>query len=362
MARRPPVEIDGRRAVSAGQAIIVVLLSLVLAAFLNADSLVATIEGQGFGTSRSVGLTLARPVKTVSHWTGLDLPRKLIDDMTGNGTSTPLAIPIPTTVPQPPAVTPATGVPVPSTTTTLPARRTPTAQTPLKVWLAGDSLMGTIAESFIDKTGGNPLINASQDFRIGTGLARPDVYDWPGAISHEMATANPDVVILIFGANDDQDLEANGHRYTLQSDAWQQEYARRVNAILDVTANGVRQVIWLGLPAVRRPRLNQTKDYINDILKAAVTKHPNTFFADTGPILDGPGNSFSTYLSNSSGKAVAVRGVRRHPHHPGGRQLGHPGPVGRCRQPVAPPALAPGTRPQGPRPLTGSARWGQPGG
>ena len=70
------------------------------------------------------------------------------------------------------------------------------------------------------------MLSASQDFRIGTGLARPDVYDWPGAISREMATANPDVVILIFGANDDQDMEADGHRVPLQSDAWQQEYAR----------------------------------------------------------------------------------------------------------------------------------------
>jgi hypothetical protein len=305
-ARRSPLEVEGRRTVSAGQTIVVVLLAMILAALLNADSLVASIEGQPFGTSRSVGLSLGRPAKTISHWTGLNLPRKLIDEV-GEHRPVRVAGPVPVSVPRIPPSTSANGTPVSTTTTTVAPRRVPTAQQPLKVWLAGDSLMGTIAESFIEKTGGNALIAASQDFRISTGLSRPDVYDWPAAISREIATAHPDVVVLIFGANDDQGMEADGHHFALQTPEWQQEYARRVNQILDATADGVRQVIWLGLPAVRRPRLNQTKDYINDVLKAEAQKHPNVTYVDTGPVLDGAGNSFTTYLTNSSGKAITVR-------------------------------------------------------
>jgi hypothetical protein len=305
-SRRSPLDVDGRRTASAGQAIVVVLVAMVLAAFLNADSLVASIEGQSFGTSRSIGLSLARPAKTISHWTGLNLPRKLIDRI-AEPQPPRVGLPSPVSVPHGSPSTSTGETPVSTTTTTVAPRRVPSAQQPLKVWLAGDSLMGTIAESFIDKTGGNPLFTTAQDFRIGTGLARPDVYDWPAAISREVATAHPDVVILIFGANDDQDMEAGGHRFSLQSTEWQQEYARRVNQILDATADGVRQVIWLGIPAVRRPRLNQTKDYINDILKAAAQNHPNVTFVDPGPFLDGAGNSFTTYLTNSSGKAITVR-------------------------------------------------------
>ncbi|MDQ1441630.1 MAG: uncharacterized protein QOG97_1858 [Acidimicrobiaceae bacterium] len=305
-ARRSPLEVEGRKTVSAGQAIVVALLAMVMAAFLNADSLVASIEGQSFGTSRSIGLSLARPTKTISHWTGLNLPRKLIDELAEHQPPR-VALPKPLPLPRTPPSTSANGAPVSTTTTTVAPRRAPTAQQPLKVWLAGDSLMGTIAESFIEKTGGNPLFAAGQDFRISTGLARPDVYDWPAAISREIASAHPDVVILIFGANDDQGMQADGHGFALQSPEWQQEYARRVNGILDSTADGVRQVIWLGLPAVRRPRLNQTKDYINEILKTAAQKHPNVTYVDPGPILDGAGNSFTTYLTNSSGTAITVR-------------------------------------------------------
>jgi hypothetical protein len=305
MARRPRHEVEGRRTVSAARAIAVSLLGMLIAALLNADSMVATIEGQSFGTSRSVSLALAKPVRTISHWTGQDLPRKLIDDTVSPQHSVPVAVTLPR--PAPPTTAPAGSGPVSTTATTLPPRRMPTAAQPLKVWLAGDSLMGTVAESFAEKAGGNGLIQAGQDFRIGTGLARPDVYDWPGAISHEAATANPDVMVLVFGANDDQDMSVNGHRLSLQSAEWQLEYSRRVNQILDVAANGVRQVIWLGLPAVRRPRLNQTKDLINAAVKAAAAQHPNVTYLDLGPLIDGPGNSFATYLTNAGGKAVTVR-------------------------------------------------------
>ncbi len=295
--RRPQEEVEGRRTASAGQAIIVVLLALLMAAFVNANSLVESIEGQSFGTSRSVGLALAKPVRTISHWTGLDLPRQMIDDIV-NGRNHSVAAATPSKSPAP-AASP--------TTTTIAPRQPPTAQHPLKVWLAGDSLMGNISESFIEKTAANPLISATENFQIGTGLARPDVYNWPAAISHEIATVNPDVVILIFGANDDQDMQANGQRFVLQSAAWQQEYARRVNQVLDEVANDGRQVIWLGVPAVRRPRLNQTKDLINNIVQLAAATHPNVTYLDTGALVDGPNNSFATYLTNSSGQSVAVR-------------------------------------------------------
>lgn len=291
---------DGRRTASAARVIGVTLLSLIVAALLNADSLVGSIEGQTFGTSRSMGLALARPIRTVSHWTGLNLPRKLIDAMVNGDRPKTVGLPVRSTSPSPAAA-------ATTTTTTAPVRRIPTPQQPLKVWLAGDSLMGTIAESFNAAAGGNPLIAVSHDFRIGTGLARPDVYSWPTRVSQEMASVNPDVIVFVFGTNDDQDMVSGGHRFVLQSEDWQAEYARRVNQLLELTANGVRQVIWLGIPAVRRPRLDKTKDLINSAVKTATTEHPGASFVDTGATLDGANGSFTTYLNNSSGKAITIR-------------------------------------------------------
>jgi hypothetical protein len=296
-----------RRRTPAGHAIAVVLITLLVAAFVDADSLVGTIEQQPFGASRTAGLALARPVRTISHWTGLTLPHTWLDELI-HGThhrrvTIPLAVaPTPTTVR--PAVL--TGRPTPTTpTATAPARPVPASQQPLKVWMAGDSLMGTITESFSEMHDSH--LTVTNDVQIGTGLARPDVYNWPSAVSQELASVNPDVVVLMFGANDDQDMQAGGHRVALGGAEWRTEYARRVSELLALTAGKTRLVIWLGIPAVRRPRLNQTKDTINQVVMTTATQYPGTIFVDTGTIFDGPGGTYTTYLTNAGGQPVRVR-------------------------------------------------------
>lgn len=297
---------DGRRRVPAGQAIAVVLLTLVMAAFLDADALATSIEQQPFGTSRSVALAMARPVLTVSRWTGLNRPRSWLDEFL-NGSphhaSVPVAIAVPTT-----HVLPALGGRLgPTTGTTEVSRRVPTAAQPLKVWMAGDSLMGTVSESFAAVTKSNPAVSVTDDVQVGTGLARPDVYNWPAAVGHELATVNPDVVVFMFGTNDDQDMQVAGRRVVLGTDAWRQEYDRRVSQMMALAANGNREVIWLGVPAVKRPRLNHTKDVMNEAVRTTAAAYPGVTYLDTGATLDGPNATFVTYLTNPGGAPVKVR-------------------------------------------------------
>ena len=123
MSPRAANEIEGRRTVSAGQVVIVTLLSLLMAALVNADSLVQTVQGQSFGTERTIELAIAQPIRTISHWTGLDLPRKLIDNAVADHDA-------PTGAPKPAA--PRNAPPPGSTTTTLPSLRVPTVAVPLR--------------------------------------------------------------------------------------------------------------------------------------------------------------------------------------------------------------------------------------
>jgi hypothetical protein len=173
--------------------------------------------------------------------------------------------------------------------------------------MAGDSLMGSISESLSNLVRHDPRFEVSIDFRIGTGLARPDVFDWADRIKQEITIANPDVVVLSFGTNDDQDMATGGHRVALGSAEWQAAYTARVKQILSIAATGTRQVVWLGIPAVRRTRLNHTKDIMNLAIKAAAVAYPGVSYLDTGPVLDTPSGGYTTYLSDSTGKPVAVR-------------------------------------------------------
>jgi hypothetical protein len=294
-----------RRRVPAGHAIAVVLLGLLMAAFVNADSLVGSIQEEPFGTSRSVSLALARPIRTISHWTGLNRPSKLLDQLVHGSHG---VAPTDSGAPGPSPAGGVNQIPAPTTTTTVAARRRiPTAAQPLKVWMAGDSLMGTVSESFVQLTKSDPAVKVSTDVQIGTGLARPDIYNWPSAVSGQLSAAKPDVVVLMFGANDDQDMQAAGHRVVIGTDPWRAEYARRVSEVMSLIATGQRQVIWLGIPAVKRARLNQTKDAINSVLRTMAPRYPGVTFVDPNPVFDGPGGSYTTYINNAGGQPVKVR-------------------------------------------------------
>src|ERR1700739_4774373 len=94
----------GRR-YPAGRGIAVVLLALFFGAILDADSLVASVSSERFGTARSIELALVRPFRTVSDAVGLNLPHRWLADIAGTNQHNPGTVQIP-----PPAADAATGV------------------------------------------------------------------------------------------------------------------------------------------------------------------------------------------------------------------------------------------------------------
>src|ERR1700752_1767386 len=104
---KPPAHRPTRRRSPAGRAIAVVLLALVFGAILDADSLVASVSSERFGTARSIELALVRPFRTVSDALGLNLPHRWLADIAGTNQRNPGAPPPPPIRAAPPAPRPA---------------------------------------------------------------------------------------------------------------------------------------------------------------------------------------------------------------------------------------------------------------
>lgn len=316
-----------RRLYPAGRVIAIVLLSLFFAALFDADSLVASISSERFGTSRTIELDLVRPFRTVSDALGLNLPHRWLAGIGGTNQPALPSLPLVASPPGsstspaalrtllnphlPTVTTPRTQrPPVPArTTTTRPAPPkpvVPTAAAPVRVWLAGDSLIGELAYAFIGHVAHNNTVGATMDMQVGTGLARPDVYNWPAAIAQEMQKGQPAVVILTFGANDDQDMQSGHNYYVRGTAAWQAEYARRVAQIMDEVATPGRMLIWLELPPVSRPQLQQNDQVVNAIVRAQAAHHPGVVVVDPTPVLSTNG-AFMEYLSDGPGQSIQIR-------------------------------------------------------
>ena len=91
------------------------------------------------------------------------------------------------------------------TTTTLPVRkcRAPlTDADPLRVWVGGDSLAGSLGPALGTIAGATGVVQPYFDSRVSSGLTNPTFFNWPTHAEKEMARLNPEIVVFIIGAND----------------------------------------------------------------------------------------------------------------------------------------------------------------
>lgn len=315
------VPVTDETTTSAGRAIATMFVALVLAALLSAEALVQVAERQPFGAGRDIALSITRTIRDVSEATGLDRPRAWLVDRTGGelpsssspageeldvptatGPTEPKAVP----APKPNPWLEATTTTVATTTTTEPPRRTPTAEAPLVVVMFGDSMLGNVAIGFERLAATDPRVHVYSEYHVSTGLARPDVLDWPTYLNQVLPGFRAEVVYLTFGANDDQDMiRPDGTRAVFGTPEWEAEYTRRVALTMDVAAQDDRTVVWLGMPAVDRARLEGARQIISRIGREQADLRPDVTFLDLAPLLSP--NGFQVQIPGPGGAPVTVR-------------------------------------------------------
>jgi hypothetical protein len=209
----------------------------------------------------------------------------------------------------------------PTTTTVPPNPKLPTAATPLRVLIVGDSVgldMGGALQSDLAGTG---VVTAGLDGRESTGLTRPDYFNWPAELSNDIKADNPQVVVVMIGANDAQDfLGPPDTPYASQ--AWNGLYAQRVAQFMQIAGSTGALVVWVGMPPMQNPTLSTQMADLNTIAKqqAAEAKPPVTFI-DTDKSLGTPTGGYTAFTTNAAGQIVNTRTPDGTHLTPGGGQV-----------------------------------------
>jgi uncharacterized protein len=295
------------RRVPAGQALVVAVVALVGAAVVNGEDLRRTAQAQPYGPVRQVALVVTAPVDLAARSLGFGAPRRVVESATGRdpapatsrfGSGPALeraGAPVPPSPTAQGSASPAAEATPPTTTTTTTAPpgpvRVATAEEPVRVLFAGDSLVANVAIGFGRHHQDDPRIDVDVDFRVATGLARPDVLDWPTHLVALLESFAPDVVVLLFGANDDQPLSTEHGVASLLSDAWRAEYQRRVGVMMDLARADGRHVIWLGMPAVDRASLEEARQVINHLALVEAGGRERVTFLDLASSISPEGYS-----------------------------------------------------------------------
>ena len=317
----PDVPPDGR-----GRAPWTRVLALGAGAFalwflLFAPTLQHNAQVSPVGTRRTASLDLVGPVAALSR--GLQLSH--IVSATGREQSLPggtngLVTAGPVVHPHHPSTRPAVAS-GPATTTTTTSPKDPTAAAPLRVLIVGDSIgldLGGPLQYDLAQTG---VVSAALDARESTGLTRPDYFNWPAELANDLKTYNPQVVVVMIGANDAQDcLGPPDTPYA--SPAWNGLYAQRVAQFMQIAGSTGANVIWVGMPPMQNPTLSAQMTDLNTIAKqqAAAAKPPVTFI-DTTKLLGTPTGGYTAFTTNAAGQIVNVRTPDGTHLTPGGGQV-----------------------------------------
>jgi hypothetical protein len=337
--RKPPTrrarQIAGR--VPAGHAILVIVITLALDMLFNSHAMVHAGEGMKPGTTRDLVLGVAKPLDSFTHALYLDRPRKALGELFGNkpaptGPSELSQLPTkaddrplgsaaaaPTTHASTPTATTHTAAPhasapaaasahpvvPPAHTTKL---RVPTAAAPLKLLIAGDSMTEFMGPALINQADARGKTAGNTVTKYGTGLVRPDFFDWSLYAQQLVAQQNPEAIVFMIGGNDGQGITlANGTVLPDGTDAWAKEYRRRVEVVMRIFAdNGKRRVYWVPMPVPRNAKLAVDYHLMDLAVADAAAVVPGVTDVNIVNRLSNNGQ-YADYLPGLNGQTILAR-------------------------------------------------------
>ncbi len=208
-----------------------------------------------------------------------------------------------------------------STTTTTPGRkcRAPlTVDDPLRLWVGGDSLAGSLGPALGKIAGDTGVVQPYFDSRVSSGLTSPTFFDWPAQAEKEMARLNPEIAVFIIGANDylaPKNRSTVGTSTTIDAptvtvapdEPWRVDYEARVESMLKMLEAPGRTVIWVGPPPFKNERDNEGVEQISEVEKEVVARHPDVVFVDDYALFLDADGKYAEKLPDDTGNLVSMR-------------------------------------------------------
>lgn len=183
-------------------------------------------------------------------------------------------------------------------------RRVPTVDDPARVLIMGDSGGGTFGP-YLERLLGQTGVVASQlEYKVSSGLARPDFYDWHAALAEKVPAFDPDIVVITFGGNDGQFLADSSGRSVVgqarpDSDnaEWTAEYRARVRRVVEYLLDrpGLT-LVWVGIPNHADPDVRFRMQVQDQAVKAELAEWPQVRFVDAWTRFEGRNGGFAQFV------------------------------------------------------------------
>jgi uncharacterized protein len=190
----------------------------------------------------------------------------------------------------------------PAATTTTGARncRPLSSTEPLRLWVGGDSLAGSLGPELGKLAGATGVVQPYFDSRVSSGLSSPEFFDWPEHATTEMARLNPEIVVFIMGTND----------WTAVSGDWKEKYSATVDSTMKTLIGPGRAVYWLGAPTLKDEEQDDAVVEVNAVAQQVAQRHSKVHYVDTYKLFsdpDGADGAFAYDLPDENGTTITMR-------------------------------------------------------
>jgi hypothetical protein len=117
-----------------------------------------------------------------------------------------------------------------------------------RILVIGDALGGGLAAGLSRMAEPEPRFEIFNRFQETSGLARPEVYDWPASLPKIMEGKEFNAVVVLLGAYDRQAIREGDFRLVFNTPEWTASYEARIDELLDVLNGAGLKVFWVAIP------------------------------------------------------------------------------------------------------------------
>ena len=198
--------------------------------------------------------------------------------------------------------------PAPTTATTTPGakcRSGLTADAPLRLWIAGDSIAWSVGNGLGKLAAATGVVAPVYESRVSSGVSSPGFFDWPKRVGEELPRLNPEVVVFVMGTNDwmapqPTPLDATGQP------AWKGKYEAQVQTLVDALARDGRILYWLGPPILKDTKQDAGAQAAAAVIKDVIARNHDAHYVDAHALLDADDGTYTATV-DVNGKKVLVR-------------------------------------------------------
>jgi hypothetical protein len=177
-----------------------------------------------------------------------------------------------------------------------------------KILIVGDSLGNNLAYGMQRQLAATEGIELVIRSKSSTGLSNSWFYNWPKKIKPFIEQSDPDLVIVMLGTNDHQNMNIDGSVAEFDSKKWNAKYESEATKLIKQSIDSGAYVLWVGLPIMQSSYFASYMAVLNERSSNAVSQNSGANFLATWDLMADNRGKYREW-AKVNGKNQKIRGT-----------------------------------------------------